>query len=86
MLANDLRTALCNAVALAQGGDRSRGPFAALAGGGGLKINTGGGGTFFTDADLAALEAAGYVVVSRDRQGDGRLTILQRAVDECAGR
>ena len=86
MLADDLRTALCTAAALAQGGDRGRGPFAALADHGGLRINTGGGGVFLRDADVAALEAGGYVVVSRDRRGDGRVTILQRAVDDCARR
>ena len=85
MARNDHKRALCDLIARVQGGGRGLGPFGATAGGGGLTVNTGGGGAFLRDGDVAALEAGGYIVVSRDRRGDGRVTVLKRAVDECGG-
>ena len=85
MAHRDPKQALCDVVAAAQRGG-GIGPFAAVATAGGLAINTGGGGSFLADDDVAALEAAGYVAVSRDLRGNARLTLLQKAVQECGPR
>ena len=85
MAHTDPKQALCRVVAAARAGGRGLGPFAAVPTADGLAINTGGGGTFLLDADVAALEAGGYIAVSRDLRGNGRVTVLKRAVDECAG-
>ena len=75
---------LCVLVAAAQRAGRVFGPIPAAAGGGGLTFNAGGEGVFLFDHDLAALEAGGYIAVRQDDGGDGQVTILHRAVEECA--
>ena len=86
MAPHDPTQALCKVVEAVRRGGGGHGPFAATAAGDGLAINTGGGGAFLTDDDLAALEAGGYVAVSRDLHGNARLTLLQKAIQECSPR
>ena len=85
MADNDATTTLCALVAAAQRAGRVFGPIPAVAGDGDLTFAAGGDGVFLLDADLAALEADGYLAVRQDHGGDGQVTILRRATEECAG-
>ena len=86
MAPHDPRRSLCKVVDAVKRGGGGHGPFAAVATADGLALNTGGGGAFLTDDDVAALEADGYVAVSRDLRGNARLTLLQKAIQECSPR
>ena len=85
MTRNDATAILCDLVATAQRAGRVFGPIAAVAGAGGLTFDAGGDGVFLRDDDLAALEAGGYIAVRQDHGGDGQVTILRRALEECVG-
>jgi hypothetical protein len=85
MAGHDATATLCDLVAAAQRAGRVFGPIPAVAGGDGLTLNAGGDGVFLHDDDLAALEADGYIAVRQDHGGDGQVTVLRRAIGECAG-